>query len=130
VYELPSVPVTVTWEALVADTAKVDELPEEIDTGFAVMLTVGAGTELPEGDIPEHPVNSNDSGRQDNSASEQTRPEKKRGTSTHLRPLFLRGSRKKRRSDALSRIVGSKFNKSISPHKLVSNTSQHHDCQN
>lgn len=40
---LPSVPVTVTWVALVAVTVKVDELPEVIDVGFAVTLTVGAG---------------------------------------------------------------------------------------
>jgi hypothetical protein len=40
---LPSEPVTVTCVALVAITAKLDELPEEIEAGFAVMLTVGAG---------------------------------------------------------------------------------------
>jgi hypothetical protein len=43
VYVLPSVPVTVTWVALVAATVKVDELPEVIEAGLAVMLTVGAG---------------------------------------------------------------------------------------
>jgi hypothetical protein len=43
VYVLPSLPVTVTWVALVAVTVKVDELPEVIDVGFAVMVTVGAG---------------------------------------------------------------------------------------
>jgi hypothetical protein len=116
--------------ALVAETVKVDGLPEAIDGGFAVMFTVGAGSELPElGAIPEHPVNSNDRGRQDNSATEPTRREKERGTRSHRRLLFLPGSHEKRRSDALSRNVGSKFNRSISPHKLVSITPQHYGCQ-
>jgi hypothetical protein len=39
---LPSVPVTVTWVALVAVTVNVDEFPEVIEVGLAVMLTVGA----------------------------------------------------------------------------------------
>jgi hypothetical protein len=43
VYVLPSVPVTITWVAFVAVTVKVDELPETIEVGFAMMLTVGAG---------------------------------------------------------------------------------------
>jgi hypothetical protein len=42
VYVLPSEPVTITCVALVAITVKLDELPEEIEAGFAVMLTVGA----------------------------------------------------------------------------------------
>ena len=42
VYEVPSVPVTVTCVALVAVTVRIDELPEVIEVGFAVMLTVGA----------------------------------------------------------------------------------------
>jgi hypothetical protein len=46
VYVLPSVPVTVTWVALVAVTVKIDELPVVIDVGLAAILTVGAG-ELP-----------------------------------------------------------------------------------
>lgn len=41
VYELPSVPVTVTDVALVAVTVRVDEDPDEIVVGFAVMVTVG-----------------------------------------------------------------------------------------
>ena len=45
-YVLPSVPVTVTWVAFTADTVKVDELPDAIDVGFAVMLTVGAGLDV------------------------------------------------------------------------------------
>jgi len=40
---LPSLPVTVTWVAFVAVTVKIEELPAEIETGFAVMLTVGGG---------------------------------------------------------------------------------------
>ena len=43
VYVLPSVPVTITWVAFTADTVKMDELPDAIDVGFAVMLTVGGG---------------------------------------------------------------------------------------
>jgi hypothetical protein len=43
---LPSLPVTVTWVALTAVTVKVDELPELIEAGFAVMLTLGGGFEL------------------------------------------------------------------------------------
>jgi hypothetical protein len=43
VYVLPSVPVTVTCVAFVAATVNVAELPETIEVGFAVMLTVGAG---------------------------------------------------------------------------------------
>jgi hypothetical protein len=46
VYELPSVPVTITWVAFTADTVKMDELPDAIEVGFAVMLTVGGGFEL------------------------------------------------------------------------------------
>jgi len=42
VYELPSVPVTVTFVALVAVTVKMDELPAVTDVGLAVMATVGA----------------------------------------------------------------------------------------
>ena len=40
---LPSVPVIVTAVALVAVTVSVDELPEVIDVGLAVMVTVAAG---------------------------------------------------------------------------------------
>jgi hypothetical protein len=46
VYVLPSVPVTTTWVALTAVTVKVDELPEVMDVGLAVMPTVGAGFEV------------------------------------------------------------------------------------
>jgi hypothetical protein len=42
VYALPSVPLTVTWPALAALTIKVDELPDAMEVGFAVMVTVGA----------------------------------------------------------------------------------------
>lgn len=40
-YVLPSFPVNVTCVAFTAATVKVDELPEVIEVGFAVMLTVG-----------------------------------------------------------------------------------------
>ena len=40
---LPSIPIIVTTVALAAVTVKVDELPETIDVGLAVMMTVGAG---------------------------------------------------------------------------------------
>jgi len=43
VYELPSVPVTVTCVAFVAVMVKVDELPEVIEVGLEVIATVGAG---------------------------------------------------------------------------------------
>jgi len=43
VYELPSVPVTVTCVAFVAVTVKVDELPEVIEMGLEAIVTVGAG---------------------------------------------------------------------------------------
>jgi len=43
VYETPPGAVTVTVVALVAVTVSVDEFPEAIDAGFAVMVTVGAG---------------------------------------------------------------------------------------
>jgi hypothetical protein len=41
VSELPSVLVTVTWVAFVAVTVNVEELPEVMDVGLAVMVTVG-----------------------------------------------------------------------------------------
>jgi hypothetical protein len=41
VYELPSVPVTVTAVAFVALTVNVDEPPAEIEVGLALMLSVG-----------------------------------------------------------------------------------------
>jgi hypothetical protein len=43
VYVLPSLPVTVTCVAFIAVAVKVDELPEVIEAGFAVMVIVGAG---------------------------------------------------------------------------------------
>jgi hypothetical protein len=44
-YELPSVPVTVTDVALDAVTVRVEEPPELIDVGLALMPTVGAVVE-------------------------------------------------------------------------------------
>jgi hypothetical protein len=46
VYELPSVPLTVSEVALVVETVRVAELPEVIVVGLAVMLTVGVGVAL------------------------------------------------------------------------------------
>ena len=43
VYELPSLPLIVTWVALVATTFNDEEPPTAIDAGLAVMATVGAG---------------------------------------------------------------------------------------
>jgi hypothetical protein len=58
---LPSVPVTVTPVAFVAVTVNVDELPEAIVVGLAVMPTVGAGagvtvTVVPADAFPPAPV--------------------------------------------------------------------------
>jgi hypothetical protein len=41
---LLSEPVSVTAVAFVAVTVRVDELPAAIEVGFAVMVTVGAGS--------------------------------------------------------------------------------------
>ena len=43
VYELPSLPLTVTAVALLAVTVNVEELPEVIEVGSAAILTLGAG---------------------------------------------------------------------------------------
>jgi hypothetical protein len=43
---LPSLPFTVTWVALAAVTVKVAELPEDMEAGFALMVTVGGGVRL------------------------------------------------------------------------------------
>jgi hypothetical protein len=62
VYEVPSLPATVTLVALVAVTVKVDELPAAIDVGLALMAIVGTGgvlLMLP----PAHPVRSSGSKR-------------------------------------------------------------------
>jgi hypothetical protein len=42
VYEEPSLPLIVTWVALVATTFSEEEPPAAIDVGLAVMVTVGA----------------------------------------------------------------------------------------
>jgi hypothetical protein len=55
VYELPSLPATVTVVALVAITVKVEELPAATDAGLASIATVGAGDLLPML-IPAHPA--------------------------------------------------------------------------
>lgn len=43
VYELPSLPVTITPVAFAAVTVNVEEFPEIIDVGFAVIVTAGTG---------------------------------------------------------------------------------------
>jgi len=54
---LPSLPVTTTWVALIAVTVNIDEAPEMIDAGLAVIPLVGAtGAVL--NWLPTHPVNS------------------------------------------------------------------------
>ena len=40
-YVLPSVPVTVTWVALLAVTVNVEDPPAATDAGLATMVTVG-----------------------------------------------------------------------------------------
>jgi hypothetical protein len=40
---LPSLPINVTWAALIAVTVNVDAAPELIEAGLAMMVTVGAG---------------------------------------------------------------------------------------
>jgi hypothetical protein len=57
VYELPSLPATVTEVAFAAVTVRVEDAPAAIDAGLAVMATVGAvfvGVLT----FAEHPVNS------------------------------------------------------------------------
>ena len=56
-YELPSVPVTVTFEAFAAVTVKVEELPELTEAGLALMLTVGVPVP-PLLKLRPHPVNT------------------------------------------------------------------------
>jgi hypothetical protein len=46
VYELPSLPVTVTWVASVAATVNVDEDSALMVAGLALMETVGAGSKV------------------------------------------------------------------------------------
>jgi hypothetical protein len=46
VYELPSLPATVTAVALVAVTVKVDESPAATEVGLAAIATAGAGDVL------------------------------------------------------------------------------------
>ena len=64
VYALPSVPLTVTWVALVAFTVRVEEPPALMEVGLAMMLTVGAAAGLLESldslllEPPPHPVSS------------------------------------------------------------------------
>ena len=65
VYELPSLPVTVTWVAFDAATVNMDVLPLATDVGLAAMFTVGAGGGWP-GIAFRQPVTTMRSDRQDN----------------------------------------------------------------
>ena len=55
--------------AFVAVTVRIEELPEMIELGLAVMLAVGAGLTIPV-TLPPHPETSRVSRRLDNSAAE------------------------------------------------------------
>jgi hypothetical protein len=56
VYFVPSLPVTVTWVAFVADTVKVDALPMLIEVGLTTIATVGAEGIILK--LPPHPQSS------------------------------------------------------------------------
>ncbi len=65
--------------ALVAVTVNVDELPDVLEVGLAVTLTVGGGVPGLPGMLFAHPVNSRGSERQDNSATGEMSREKNQG---------------------------------------------------
>lgn len=68
---LPSDPVTITCVAFVAVTVRVDELPDAIAVGLALIPTIGAvggASELPLKRVPQ-PVNSRHSERLDIAAA-------------------------------------------------------------
>ena len=56
-YEVPSVPVIVTWIVLVVVTVSTDELPAAIEAGEAERVTVGAEVE-PVKLVPAQPATS------------------------------------------------------------------------
>jgi hypothetical protein len=69
---LPLLPVIVTCVAFAAVTVRVDELPEVIVPGLAVMVIVGARVvplELFVKVAPPHPANSRDKQRQKNAGT-------------------------------------------------------------
>jgi hypothetical protein len=56
--------------AFVAVTVSVDELPEEIDMGIAVIVTIGAGLEVPVR-LPPQPVISRNRDKLDTNVAEK-----------------------------------------------------------
>jgi hypothetical protein len=68
----------------VAFTVKVEALPDEIEVGLAVMLTFGAGFELP-ATLPPHPVTSRASERLVMSATEKAVRQMENGMRTFLK---------------------------------------------
>ena len=57
--------------AFVAVTVSVDEIPDEIAMGFAVIVTIGAGFETP-ATLPPHPVTSRARKRLDTIVAEKS----------------------------------------------------------
>jgi hypothetical protein len=97
VYELPSVPVTVTRVAFVAVTVKVEELPALTEVGLAVMVTVGAD-DPPEPEWAEdpHPVTSSRRKRPDTTPSGERIRQINWGTRTFVTVFtFFRNSSRK-----------------------------------
>ena len=89
VYELPSVPVTVTRVEFVAVTVNIDELPDGIEARLAVILTVGtagSGFELI-APAPPHPVTRR---RIDASAAGQILLKMKKGRRMFTISVFFR----------------------------------------
>ena len=83
-YELPSVPVTVTNVAFVADTVKADELPGKIEVGVAVILTAGDGFELSFKEPPPHPFTNRAKGRLRSIATDKMVRKKESGICTFI----------------------------------------------
>jgi hypothetical protein len=77
-YELPSLPATVTVVALDAVTVKVEGAPAATDVGLAVIATVGAAVAWPDTFVP-HPEKSRQKDRQKSVATERGRWEKNLG---------------------------------------------------
>lgn len=77
-YELPSLPVTVTVVALDAVTVNVDELPAATDVGLAVIATVAAEVAWPDTLVP-HPEKNRENDRHNIAAAGSRRWEKNLG---------------------------------------------------
>ena len=83
-YVLPSEPVTITCVAFVAVTVRVDELPDAIEVGLALIPTIGAvggGPELPLKRMPQ-PVNSRHNERLDTATVNRRMRDKNEATRT------------------------------------------------